>query len=123
MPLVMGTPCGALFVSGCGVWPGVSICGGTCVPGAAGSPGSRISGSLPSGGLQRVQLFSGAAAVPGSFGTGKTMVQHQIAKWSDADIIVYIGCGERGNEMTQVLEEFAELRDPKTGRRLPNAPL
>lgn len=60
----------------------------------------------------------GAAAVPGSFGTGKTMVQHQIAKWSDADIIVYIGCGERGNEMTQVLEEFAELRDPKTGRAL-----
>ena len=60
----------------------------------------------------------GAAAVPGSFGTGKTMVQHQIAKWSDADIIVYIGCGERGNEMTQVLEEFSELRDPKTGRAL-----
>ncbi len=60
----------------------------------------------------------GAAAVPGSFGTGKTMVQHQIAKWSDADIIVYIGCGERGNEMTQVLEEFAELVDPKTGRSL-----
>ena len=65
MPLVMGTPCGALFVSGCGVWPGVSICGGTCVPGAAGSSGSRGAGSLPSGGLQRVQLFSGAAAVPG----------------------------------------------------------
>ena len=63
MPLVMGTPCGALFVSGCGVWPGVSICGGTCVPGAAGSPGSKISGSLPSGGLQRVQLFSGAASL------------------------------------------------------------
>ena len=60
----------------------------------------------------------GAAAVPGSFGTGKTMVQHQIAKWSDADIIIYIGCGERGNEMTQVLEEFSELTDPKTGRRL-----
>ena len=60
----------------------------------------------------------GAAAVPGSFGTGKTMVQHQIAKWSDADIIVYIGCGERGNEMTQVLEEFSQLKDPKTGRSL-----
>ena len=60
----------------------------------------------------------GAAAIPGSFGTGKTMVQHQIAKWSDADIIIYIGCGERGNEMTQVLEEFAELRDPRTGRAL-----
>ena len=60
----------------------------------------------------------GASAVPGSFGTGKTMVQHQIAKWSDADIIIYIGCGERGNEMTQVLEEFSELTDPKTGRKL-----
>ena len=56
----------------------------------------------------------GTAAIPGGFGTGKTMTQHQIAKWSDADIIVYIGCGERGNEMTQVLEEFSELIDPKT---------
>lgn len=56
----------------------------------------------------------GTAAVPGGFGTGKTMVQHQFAKWSDADIIVYIGCGERGNEMTQVLEEFRELEDPKS---------
>lgn len=60
----------------------------------------------------------GTAAVPGGFGTGKTMTQHQIAKWSDADIIIYIGCGERGNEMTQVLEEFAELIDPKTGNPL-----
>lgn len=60
----------------------------------------------------------GTAAVPGGFGTGKTMTQHQIAKWSDADIIVYIGCGERGNEMTQVLEDFSELTDPKTGNPL-----
>lgn len=60
----------------------------------------------------------GAAAVPGGFGTGKTMTQHQLAKWCDADIIVYIGCGERGNEMTQVLEEFSELIDPKSGRPL-----
>ena len=54
-------------------------------------------------------------AVPGGFGTGKTMTQHQIAKWSDADIIIYIGCGERGNEMTQVLEDFSKLIDPKSG--------
>ena len=60
----------------------------------------------------------GTAAVPGGFGTGKTMTQHQIAKWSDADIIIYIGCGERGNEMTQVLEEFQELIDPKSGNPL-----
>jgi len=60
----------------------------------------------------------GAAAIPGGFGTGKTMTQHQIAKWSDADIIIYIGCGERGNEMTQVLEEFSELIDPKSGNPL-----
>lgn len=60
----------------------------------------------------------GTAAIPGGFGTGKTMTQHQIAKWCDADIIVYIGCGERGNEMTQVLEEFSELIDPKTGKPL-----
>ena len=60
----------------------------------------------------------GTAAIPGGFGTGKTMTQHQIAKWSDADIIIYIGCGERGNEMTQVLEEFGELIDPKTGNPL-----
>ena len=60
----------------------------------------------------------GTAAVPGGFGTGKTMTQHQIAKWSDADIIIYIGCGERGNEMTQVLEEFSQLDDPRTGNPL-----
>ena len=60
----------------------------------------------------------GTAAIPGGFGTGKTMTQHQIAKWADADIIIYIGCGERGNEMTQVLEEFSELTDPRTGKPL-----
>lgn len=60
----------------------------------------------------------GTAAVPGGFGTGKTMTQHQIAKWSNADIIIYIGCGERGNEMTQVLEEFSELVDPRSGNLL-----
>ncbi|MCI9617386.1 MAG: V-type ATP synthase subunit A [Eubacterium sp.] len=60
----------------------------------------------------------GTAAIPGGFGTGKTMNQHQIAKWADADIIIYIGCGERGNEMTQVLEEFSELIDPKSGNPL-----
>ena len=57
----------------------------------------------------------GIAAIPGGFGTGKTMTQHQLAKWSDADIIVYIGCGERGNEMTQVLEDFSKLIDPRSG--------
>lgn len=60
----------------------------------------------------------GTAAIPGGFGTGKTMTQHQIAKWSDADIIIYIGCGERGNEMTQVLEDFSKLIDPKSGNPL-----
>ncbi|MDO5549650.1 MAG: V-type ATP synthase subunit A [Lachnospiraceae bacterium] len=60
----------------------------------------------------------GTAAIPGGFGTGKTMNQHQIAKWADADIIIYIGCGERGNEMTQVLEEFSQLIDPKSGNPL-----
>ena len=60
----------------------------------------------------------GTAAIPGGFGTGKTMMQHQIAKWADADIIIYIGCGERGNEMTQVLEEFSQLEDPRTGNPL-----
>lgn len=60
----------------------------------------------------------GTAAIPGGFGTGKTMTQHQLAKWSDADIIIYIGCGERGNEMTNVLEEFSQLADPKTGNLL-----
>ena len=58
----------------------------------------------------------GTAAIPGGFGTGKTMTQHQLAKWCDADIIIYVGCGERGNEMSQVLQEFSELIDPKTGR-------
>ncbi len=60
----------------------------------------------------------GTAMIPGGFGTGKTMLQHQLAKWCDADIIVYIGCGERGNEMTDVLEEFPKLVDPRTGRPL-----
>ena len=60
----------------------------------------------------------GTAAIPGGFGTGKTMTQHQIAKWSNADIIIYIGCGERGNEMTQVLEEFSELVEPRSGKPL-----
>ncbi len=60
----------------------------------------------------------GVAAVPGPFGSGKTVIQHQLAKWAEADIIVYIGCGERGNEMTDVLNEFPELKDPKTGRTL-----
>ena len=60
----------------------------------------------------------GAAAIPGGFGTGKTMTQHQIAKWCDADIIIYVGCGERGNEMTQALQEFSELVDPRTGKSL-----
>lgn len=60
----------------------------------------------------------GTAAIPGGFGTGKTMTQHQLAKWSDADIIIYIGCGERGNEMTEVLEDFPELIDPKTGKAI-----
>mgnify|MGYP000976186320 FL=1 len=60
----------------------------------------------------------GTAAIPGGFGTGKTMLQHQLAKWSDADIIIYVGCGERGNEMTEVLEDFPKLIDPKTNRPL-----
>ncbi len=60
----------------------------------------------------------GTAALPGGFGTGKTMTQHQLAKWCDADVIIYIGCGERGNEMTNVLEEFGELVDPKSGNLL-----
>jgi len=60
----------------------------------------------------------GVAAVPGPFGSGKTVVQHQLAKWADAEIIVYVGCGERGNEMTDVLNEFPELKDPKTGEAL-----
>ena len=60
----------------------------------------------------------GVAAVPGPFGSGKTVIQHQLAKWAEADIVVYIGCGERGNEMTDVLNEFPELKDPKTGKSL-----
>ena len=60
----------------------------------------------------------GTACVPGPFGSGKTVVQHQLAKWSDVDIVIYIGCGERGNEMTDVLREFPELIDPKTGKSL-----
>lgn len=84
----------------------------------------RIAPSRPMITGQRVidTLFpiakGGTAAIPGGFGTGKTMTQHQIAKWCDADIIIYIGCGERGNEMTQVLEEFTALKDPRTGRSL-----
>ncbi len=62
--------------------------------------------------------LGGTAAIPGGFGTGKTMTQHALAKWSDADIIVYVGCGERGNEMTQVLQEFPSLTDPRSGRPL-----
>ena len=60
----------------------------------------------------------GTAAIPGGFGTGKTITQHQLAKWSDADVVVYIGCGERGNEMTEVLEEFPQLKDPRNGHPL-----
>ena len=60
----------------------------------------------------------GTAAIPGPFGSGKTVMQHQLAKWSDVDIVVYIGCGERGNEMTDVLREFPELVDPRTGESL-----
>ncbi len=62
----------------------------------------------------------GAAAIPGGFGTGKTVTQHQLAKWSDAEVIVYVGCGERGNEMTEVLEDFPKLKDPKSGEPLMN---
>lgn len=82
----------------------------------------RLSPTVPLITGQRVidTLFpiskGGTAAIPGGFGTGKTMTQHQLAKWCDADIIVYVGCGERGNEMSQVLQEFSELIDPKTGR-------
>ena len=85
---------------------------------------SRIPSQTPLITGQRVidTLFpiakGGAAAIPGGFGTGKTMTQHQLAKWCDADIIVYVGCGERGNEMSQVLEEFSALIDPASGRPL-----
>ena len=81
----------------------------------------RLRGDVPLMTGQRVidTLFpmakGGAAAIPGGFGTGKTMLQHQLAKWCDADIIVYVGCGERGNGMSQVLEEFSALTDPRTG--------
>jgi len=84
----------------------------------------RLPISIPLVSGQRVidTLFpiakGGTAAVPGGFGTGKTMMQHQFAKWCDADLIVYVGCGERGNEMTQVLEEFSELIDPRTNKPL-----
>ena len=67
---------------------------------------------------ETVKHKGGVAAVPGPFGSGKTVIQHQLAKWAEADIVVYIGCGERGNEMTDVLNEFPELKDPKTGRSL-----
>ncbi len=60
----------------------------------------------------------GTAAIPGPFGSGKTVTQHQLAKWADADIVVYVGCGERGNEMTEVIEDFPELEDPTTGNAL-----
>ena len=85
---------------------------------------SKINPYMPMVTGQRVidTLFpiakGGVAAVPGPFGSGKTVVQHQLAKWADADIIVYIGCGERGNEMTDVLNEFPELKDPKSGEPL-----
>lgn len=85
---------------------------------------SKMSPSMPMVTGQRVidTLFpiakGGVAAVPGPFGSGKTVVQHQLAKWADADIIVYIGCGERGNEMTDVLNEFPQLKDPKSGEPL-----
>lgn len=84
----------------------------------------RISANIPLVTGQRIidTMFpiakGGTAMIPGGFGTGKTMLQHQIAKWSDADIIVYIGCGERGNEMTEVLEDFPKLIDPKTNKPL-----
>ena len=85
---------------------------------------NKLSPTMPLVTGQRVidTLFpiskGGVAAVPGPFGSGKTVVQHQLAKWADADIVVYIGCGERGNEMTDVLSEFPELKDPKTGKSL-----
>jgi len=85
---------------------------------------NRLSANQPIVTGQRVidTLFpiakGGTVAIPGGFGTGKTMVEHQIAKWSDADVVIYIGCGERGNEMTDVLTEFPKLIDPRTGRPL-----
>jgi len=85
---------------------------------------NRLQATLPLLTGQRVidTLFpvakGGTVAIPGGFGTGKTVVEHQLAKWSDADVVVYIGCGERGNEMTDVLKEFPRLTDPRTGRPL-----
>ena len=85
---------------------------------------TKLSPDMPLISGQRVvdTLFpiakGGVAAVPGPFGSGKTVVQHQLAKWADAEIVVYIGCGERGNEMTDVLNEFPELKDPRTGKSL-----
>ena len=85
---------------------------------------TRLRANIPLLTGQRVidSLFpiakGGTATIPGGFGTGKTVTQHQLAKWCDADIIVYIGCGERGNEMTQVLEDFPKLTDPRSGRPL-----
>jgi V/A-type H+-transporting ATPase subunit A len=85
---------------------------------------ARLTPSIPLLTGQRVLDFlfplarGGVASIPGGFGTGKTMLQHSLAKWCDADIIIYIGCGERGNEMTQILEEFPELVDPKSDRPL-----
>ena len=89
-----------------------------------GLEGRRLPAQRPPITGQRVidSLFpiakGGAAAIPGGFGTGKTMTQHQLAKWCDADIIIYVGCGERGNEMTQALKEFGEISDPRTGKPL-----
>lgn len=85
---------------------------------------SKLDPDIPLVSGQRVQdtffpvAKGGAAAIPGPFGSGKTVTQQQLAKWADADIIVYVGCGERGNEMTEVLEEFPELEDPKSGNPL-----
>lgn len=85
---------------------------------------NRLEKNLPLLTGQRVldtffpMVKGGAAAIPGGFGTGKTITQHQVAKWSDADVVVYIGCGERGNEMTEVLQEFPALIDPRSGRPL-----
>ena len=103
----------------------VSVCMLQRWPVRRGRPYSeKLSPDMPMVTGQRVidTLFpvakGGVAAVPGPFGSGKTVVQHQLAKWADADIIVYVGCGERGNEMTDVLNEFPELKDPATGEPL-----
>ena len=85
---------------------------------------SRLSSVVPLVTGQRIMDFlfpiakGGTAAIPGGFGTGKTVMQQQLAKWADAEIIVYVGCGERGNEMTEVLETFPELKDPRSGQPL-----